>query len=453
MSSEFESARMDFYRHRIVKRGIVVVWCLSVVAAAGAEQIWKTVDQMSAVDQALFDPATSTARDSEYPYMPAERYPFDPPYTAEEMGYRSAEFPHISRWPATILDVFGAITSSGYINQGESVFYTNPTGMGLETYLYGTKPGNVYVSWMSYTTFPPESEGAQQLWAPYRTDKEFQTKMDFFVYSPQLRRVRRQPEPRRDQRFPDNAQTIDDVIGRDAWEFEWELLGTDVLYETIRFPNTRTTITLNRGDKGFVERTTASMKAMGDDFLHYLPDGGVACWVVKATAKDDWLPGYSEKTLILWLEKHSFYPLRQEKFDRDGALMTIEVRLAEHQMPELGTFGYTAFSTVYWNIPNDLISYSFHDAHSAHDWSEQEKAMIFTAEFMRRDWLYKPLKSQILIEDPDEYFMRPHLLPGKFPGARNVSIPADLEARVRAQNEAGHLIFESGGTATSIAGE
>ena len=64
-----------------------------------------------------------------------------------------------------------------------------------------------------------------------------------------------------------------------------------------------------------------------------------------------------------------------------------------------------------------------------------------------------PLKSQVLIGDPDEYFMRPHLFPGKFPGARNVSIPADLEARVRAQNEAGHLIFESGGTATSIAGE
>ena len=79
--------------------------------------------------------------------------------------------------------------------------------------------------------------------------------------------------------------------------------------------------------------------------------------------------------------------------------------------------------------------------------------MIFTAEFMRRDWLVEPMKSQVRIEDPDEYYMRPHLFRDKFPDTRNVSIPADLEARVRAQNEAGHLIFESGAAATNTAGK
>lgn len=453
MSSEAAAIRGYSRRRRAMQQMIVIAWCLSAVAAMGAEQTWKTVDQMSAADKALFDPATSTPRDSEFPYMPAERYPFEPPYTAEEMGYRSAEFPHVSRWPATILDVFGVITSSGYINQGKMIFYLTQTGRGLEAYLYGTRPGKVYTRWMTYSLFPPESEGSQQLWVPYRTDMEFRTKLDFFIYAPELRRVRRQPAPRRDQRFPDNAQTLDDIIGRDAWEFEWELLGTDVLFETVRFPHTRPTIMINRGGKGFVERSTGSLKLMGDSFPHYLPDGGVACWVLKATAKGDWLPGYSEKTLILWLEKHSFYPLRREKYAPDGGLMTIEVRIAEHQIPERGTFGYAAFNTVYWNITNDLISYSFHDAHRVHEWTEQEKAMIFTAEFMRRDWLVEPLKSQLLIEDPDEYFLRPHLDPEKFPAARNVSIPAALEARVRAQNDAGRLIFESGGAATNTAGE
>ncbi len=442
----------DCGRHA-VKRLFAILCCLWAAGGANAEQTWKTLEQMSAEDRALFDAAISTPRDSAFPYMPAERYPFEPPYTAEEMGYRSAEFPHIPRLPGTMLDAFGAITSSGYINQNEYVFYmTHPAGAGFDTYLYGANAGEVFTRWAGYYIFPPEREGTQELWAGYRTDKESRTKLELFIYSPQLRRVRRQPEPRRDQRFADNAQTLDDVIGRDPWEFEWELLGTDVLYETIRFPNTRPTITLHLGDEGFVERSTDSLKSMGDTFPHYLPDGGVACWVVKATTRDDWLPGYNEKFLILWLEKTTFYPLRQEKYDREGKLMTIEVRLAEHKVPERGPFGYTPLSTVYWNIPNDLISYSFHNPYRAHAWTEQERAMIFTAEFMRRDWLVEPMKTQVRIEDPDEYYMRPHLFRDKFLDTRNVSIPADLEARVRAQNEAGHLVFESGATAAKTAG-
>ncbi len=426
---------------------LATLCCLCAAAGAIAEQTWKSVEQMSAEDRALFDPATTTPRDAALPYTPAERYPFEPPYTAEEMGFRSAEFPHISRWAGSALDVYGVITSSGYMNQGETIFYfMQVNGDGLKSYLYEAQGGQVQARWMTYDLFPPENEGTQQLWMPYRTDADARTKMDYFIYSPQLRRVRRLPAPRRDQRFPDNAQTFDDVIGRDPWEFDWTLLGTDVLYETVRFPNTRPTITLNRGDdKGFVERATDSLKLMGDDFPHYLPDGGVACWVLKATPRDEWLPGYREGMLVLWLEKTTFYPLRQEKYGRDGSLMTIEVRLAEHSIPEQGSFGYSPLLNVYWNIPNDLISYSFHDPHRPHGWTEEEKNMIFTAEFMRRDWLIEPMKSEVRILTPDTFYMRPDLHAEKFPQARNASLPPDIAARLQAQNAAGRLVFESGG--------
>ena len=425
---------------------LFTVGCFTPVVSSA--ESWKTTSEMSAADKAVFDPASATPRDAQFPQMPAERYPFEAPYTAEEMGYRWAEFPHVSRWSATILDVFGVITSSGYINQGESIFYLYQTpGEGYGAYLYDLKPGDVYSRWMTYDTFPPELVGTQQLWIPYRTGKDFRTKMDFFVYSPTLRRVRRQPEPRRDQRFPDNAQTFDDVIGRDPWEFKWELIGTDVLYETVRFPNTRPRITLAKPDGSFVERDTASLQLMGDDFAHYDADGGVECWVVKATAKEEWLPDYADKTLILWLEKTTFYPLRQEKYARDGKLTTIEVRLAEHLRPDLGPFGYAAFNTVYWFIPNDLISYSFHNPHQLRAWTDEQREMIFTAEFMRRDWLFDPLKGQVLIEDPEQFFIRPQVYPDKFPAHRDTSLPADAAARVRAQEAAGHLVFESGGAA------
>ena len=74
--------------------------CLSAVMAtvslSGHEaqaQSWRTIENMSASDRALFDDREQTPRDSTIPYIPAEPYPFTAPYPAEEMGYRAAEFP------------------------------------------------------------------------------------------------------------------------------------------------------------------------------------------------------------------------------------------------------------------------------------------------------------------------------------------------------------------------
>ena len=434
--------------------GVLLLACalpLVAVADEHAEQ-WKSLEQMSSADQALFDPSTQTPRDTAIAYIPAEAYPFQPPYTAEEMGYRSSEFVHISRWPLEIVDVFGVVTSSGYINQGVSVSYTAPIGRpGLEGYIRDVKAGEPYARWTLFDTFPPESEGAQQLWLPYRTDKEHRTKMDFYVYSEQLRRVRRQPQPRRDQRFPDNSQTFDDVIGRDPWELEWQLLGTDVLYETVRFPNTRPTITLNRHGQGFVELQSAALKMMGDAYPHYRSDGGVDCWVMKATIREDWLPDYGEKTLIFWLDKHLFYPLRMEKYNARGELMMIEARQADVENPALGDFGYSSEISVYWNVEHDLVGYSLHDGQAPRQWTEEEQKTIFTPEFMRRKWLITPIKTQALIREPDHFFLRPHLYPGRFPGERNPTVPADVQARFDAQEAAGHLVFETPASAAAQA--
>lgn len=443
MSSEPRTCNRAATRLRaavLLAFGLVV----TTTATPADERTWRGVDEMSAQDRALFDPATATPRDATLDYVPAEPYPFEAPYTAEEMGYRSAEFVHISRWDYALVDVFGVVTSTGYINQGASVGYVETGGRpGFEGYMRDKKAGEIYSRWLLYDVFPPENEGAQQLWLPYRTDKSFRTKMDFFVYSPQLRRVRRQPEPRRDQRFPDNSQTFDDVIGRDPWEFEWKLLGTDVIYETLRFPSTRPTVTLNVPGQGFVERQGSSIRPMGAQFPHYRADGGVECWVVKATAKPDWLPGYNEKYLVMWLEKHTFYPLRTEKYGTDGRLIMIEERNAELQNPSRGQFGYAAMMTTYWNVDHDLIGYSNHDAHTLRDWTDEEIDMIFTPEFMRRQWLVEPLKSQVVIDSPDEFFLRPHLYPDRFPGERNPVLPPAVQARYEAQEGAGHLVFET----------
>jgi hypothetical protein len=425
--------------------------CLAIIASiftfnssASAEQTWRTVEQLSAEDKELFDPTISVARDPQIPYLPAEKFPFSAPYTAEEMGYRSASAAHIARWSHSMADVFGVITSSGYLNQGEwACFIDNKTSGGMLGHMYDQPAGEELGRWMLYETFPPENDGAQQLWIPKRSDMETPQKLDFFYYSPSMRRVRRMPEPRRDQRFPNNAQSLDDVMGRDPWEFEWELLGTDVIHESMRFPKTRQSVTVNDAERGFTEVQASDIKMMGSEFPHYRPDGGVDTWVLKATAKKDWLPDYNEDHLIVWVEKKTFFILRREKYGKDGRLMLVETRMAKHENPSMGDEGYASFMSLYWNVDHDLLSYSFHDNHKVREWSEEQKTTIFTAEFMPREWLFEPMKSQLRVQSPDEFFLRPHRYLGRFPKHRSTSISPEIEARYKLQEAAQTLVFET----------
>ena len=53
-----------------------------------------------------------------------------------------------------------------------------------------------------------------------------------------------------------------------------------------------------------------------------------------------------------------------------------------------------------------------------------------------------PLKTQLLPNGPKEFFLRPNLYPDKFPNHRNTQLPPEVERRYRAQEQAGHLVFD-----------
>ena len=423
---------------------------LAVPIAGAAEQngsqqkIWKTIAELSEAEKIRIDFRLDTPRDTTTPYLPAEPYPFEPPYTAEEMGYRSMEFPHVARWSHAMADVFGAITSNGYLDEGITIGFSHyvPDQDGVLGQLTAP-PGAVYFRMAFFYTYPPESEGLQDLWILRRTDQQATTKLDNFIYSPTLRRVRRQPQPRRDAQFPNNVQSFDDIVGRDAWEFSWRLLGTDVLHETVRFPNTRPTVTLAQPDGHFDEVAADHIKMLGDAYPHYTDDGGVACYVVEARTRKDWLPNYRIGKLIYWLDQHSFYPLRIEQYDHDNQLHVIEVRNAYLVNPALQERGYAGLFTVYYDIALDLMSYSAHDAHWVKEWSKEDQDTMFEPDFMRRRWLKYPLKTQALVYTPEKFFLRPLLYPEKFPQARKIVVSEAVARRIDAQEEAGHLVFET----------
>ncbi len=166
----------------------VVVFFLCVFfapAQAETTRTWKTVSELSETERADIDLRTETPRDSQIPYLPAKKYPFSPPYTAEEIGYRAMEFPHMPRWSAAFADGFGSITSSGFLQQAKTAGGTlSVHADGLAGYLYATPPGGEYCRWLFQDTAPPESYGNQTLMVGYRTDRTVSMRLDSFFYSP-----------------------------------------------------------------------------------------------------------------------------------------------------------------------------------------------------------------------------------------------------------------------------
>jgi hypothetical protein len=423
------------------------LWASAAPGWAAEKRTWRSLNELSKEELRNVDLRAETPRDHAFSYTPAERYPFQPPYTAEEMGYRAMEFSHSPRWSCNLIDVTGTLTSEGYLFTSKlysPIFYV-PNAKGLSGFageLYGVKPGEPTRQITGQDVFPPESYGNQMVMIQYRTDLEHSTRWNLFFYSEGLRRVRRQPSPRRGDKLAQGAEGLDDVFGRDPWEFQWELLGTDVLFQTVRFPKTRPTVTLARPDGTFYPVAPKDLRLMGKEYPFYTREGGVKCWVVKAQVKESWLPNYYAPMILYWLDQHSFYPLRIEQYGREGNLIFIETRLAELLNPAMGDKGYGILFNHYWDVTLDYMRYSVHDAHEVREWSKRDQEVFFNPSVLPRKWYFAPLKSQVEVTSAEEYFLRPTLDRDKFPEQRKIVLPPELEARIQAQEEAGHLRFE-----------
>lgn len=422
-------------------------WGQTATVSPPLAKTWRLVAELTAAERALFDPRTDTPRDPQIPYLPAERYPFEPPYTAEEMGYRAMEFSHSPRWSCNLVDVTGALTAHGYLHSSKMyspIFYVpNASGQqGLAGELYGTAPGEPTRKITGQNIFPPEDLGNQMVLIQYRAGEKVTTRWDMYAYSPALRRVRHQPQPRRGDKLAQGAESFDDIFGRDPWEFSWNLLGVDTLYHTVRFPNTRPIVTLADADGTLHDVPTQNIRMMGDAYPFYTPEGGVACWVVEAQVRESWLPNYYAPRILYWLDQHYFYPLRIEQYDKDGNLIFIETRIAKLHNPAMGDKGYGILFNHYWDVTLDFMRYSVHDAHETRQWSEQDREVFFNPGILPRVWFFAPLKSQAEVLSPEQYFLRPTLDREKFPAARKMTLSPELEAKIQAQEEAGHLVFQ-----------
>ena len=162
---------------------------------------------------------------------------------------------------------------------------------------------------------------------------------------------------------------------------------------------------------------------------------------VVSTVNEDWLPDYYAPKMIYWLDKHCFYPLRIEQYGRDGNLIFVETRIAEHLNKPAGARGYGILFTHYWDVTIDYMRYSVHDAHELRKWSAEDQDVYFSPGVLPRVWHFAQLKSQAEVQTSEQYFLRPHLDHEKFPEARQITLSADLEEKIRFQKAAGRLVF------------
>src|SRR3990170_1884075 len=135
---------------------------------------------------------------------------------------------------------------------------------------------------------------------------------DRYAWVPALRRVRRSAGGDRQDDSLGYPLSNDDNGERQYWEYTYEIIGEDVLYEVLAVKGQE----IMGNPKVIADNPVYPGQGVwGDGMNPYREDGGVECWVVKVTPKD---PKYYLGYLLYWIEKRTKLEMRGEQYDREG---------------------------------------------------------------------------------------------------------------------------------------
>ncbi len=159
--------------------------------------------------------------------------------------------------------------------------------------------------------------------------------------------------------------------------------------------------------------------------------------MVEAVPQKEWLPNYSLRKLIYWLDQRSFFPLRIEHYDTTGKLTVITVRTATHANPHLGDRRYAMQLELSWDISRDLLVASTHGV-TLKDWSAEERQYFFQPTGMPQEWIPQALTNVLQFREAKQFYLRPALDVDKFSDERTITLSPEVAARVAAQEREGH---------------
>lgn len=447
------------------------IWAVGFPAGMGwaaperPAKTWKTCEEMN--PQELTEEqidcrwSSEVVRNSQVPYAPAEDFPFQPPYTGEEFMYLSDYISPSMKWPIRILVNGKTINTRGslYENQGitSTRFMTDESTYWERVIKFkGGEP--LQYLFVKYN-LPPSNYGFGFVEIDYKLVAGENSKpADRWLYLPSLRKVRRVPAPRREDVVPQYDFTFDDVLGRNPWEFDHRVMGTDIIYpeDFFHIPPHNERFPLPDWSGQHVEVRLENLPVIGGVKLPGYgqydyparPDGGVECYVIESKPKPDLLPGYYVGRLITWIDKKHYATLRVEEYDpkEDKLFFIYEFRYT-NWFPEKGRAGFAHYYSHYWDIRIDHLSFVWRPHYLLVPPDRNWKEYLNPQNLLKVDEFEIPLnRVDFTQKDPHFSPLRPQLWSERFPQQRGTRVMAnitpEIQTRIEKQNAAGRLVFD-----------
>lgn len=377
---------------------------------------WKSVDEMTKEELKTWkiDPRWSNEvpRHKQFKHLPEELYPFEPPFTGEEITFLAEDIIFPGRKCKDEAAHLATVNKRGHMLQISWMFKTKFYYNGFAEKLYKLKPGDIETKHLIVYDFPPEERGRAHLYWDIKDTPDSPREQERWIYYNSLRRVRRIQGGSGEDNLLETDFTYDDDFMRDTWEHSHKIIGIDILYE-------------NNGRKYF----------MGDKGP-YTPDGGVECYVVLSKPGTPWAKqkDYYLSQWVCWYDRHTFAVIRIEQWDKKGNLFKIHgkcynnwdnmAKQPRDNRDQLGRMEWYA-----WDLDIDHESWARLNPPSQFGVDCPEE--VFTVRYMKhqRSWR-DDMKNVPRLKHPDELPPKPPLWPEKFSKYRNVAIPDDLKAKI-----------------------
>jgi hypothetical protein len=397
---------------------VTLALCIGISSAALAQQnkTWKYAEELTPEELKAWqiDPRWSNEipRHREFRHLPEEIYPFEPPFTGEEITFLAEDviFPGMDcKDEAAHL---ATVNKRGHMLQVAWMFKTKFYYKDFAEKLYKLKPGDIETKHLIIYDFPPEERGRGILLWDVKDSPDSRTEQDRWIYYNSLRRVRRVQGGAGQDNLLETDFTYDDDFMRDTWEHTHKLIGIDTIYEI-------------NGRKKFL-----------GDAGPYTPDGGVECYVVLSKPGAPWAPSkdYYLSQWVTWYDRHTFVAVRIEQWDKKGNLFKIHGKCYDNwdkmcRVPRDKRDELVRMEWYGWDLDIDHESWArlvpptkFHI-----DCPEE----VFTVRFMQDQRLWRDdFKNVPRLESPEQLPPKPPLWPEKFPKYRNVVIPDDLQKKI-----------------------
>jgi len=444
--------------------------CLGGVGWAAPERpakTWKTCEEMSEAEKNELQMdcrwSHETPRDPKVPYAPAEDFPFQPPYTAEEILYLADLITPNYRWDTDLIVNGKTINTRGslYENQGSVIFHFTTDEKTYWDRVKKLKGGDVLNYIYVKYNLPPSNYGFGFVEADYKiVPGENSKPADRWLYLPSLRKVRRVPSPRREDVVPQYDFTFDDSVGRPPWEYDHRIIGTDIIYPEQYYrlpPQDRSWVKPHTWQVAKLNWRNLPLLGLPDPsplgiapytYPDTRPDEGVMCYVIEVKPKLDFLPGYYCGRLLQWVSVKDKLLLRVEEYDpkEDNLFFIFEFRHL-NLYPEKGRTGITRFQTHYWDIRIDHMSDAAYIYFPNSERNYSDPQLYNPQRLLQVDSYEHPLNSfDMTLKDPKLFPMRPELWPAKFPEHRGKQvmtlITPEIQERINKENAAGRLVFD-----------